>query len=123
MIAAFDVAGQQPVLVSQRIVPSSVFTGFENTTATGVPGNELNALPPGTVSVYDLSGGGISENDFPLLVNGAPVSSVVSATIAQGRMFAIFTQERFPAGTRGLRCSHKSAGLFSARLPPIPVES
>ena len=92
VIAAFDVAGQQPVLVSQRIVPSSVFTGFENTTATAVPGNELNALPPGTVSVYDLSGGGISENDFSLLVNGAPVSSVVSATVTQGRLFAIFTQ-------------------------------
>jgi hypothetical protein len=96
VIAAFDVSGPHPVLVSQRIVPSSFFTGFENTTVTAVPGNGQSALPPGTVSVYDLSGGGISENDFLLQVNGAPVS-VASATIAQGRLFAILAQNGFPA--------------------------
>lgn len=97
VVAVFDISGQSPVLLSQRVVASSFFTGFENTTAAAVPGNGINALAPGTVSVYDLSGGGISESDFLLQVNGAPVSSVASATVTPGRLFAIFTQGSSPS--------------------------
>jgi hypothetical protein len=92
-IATFDITGQQPVLVAQQVVLSQFFSGFNNGVAVSVPSSGLNPLPPGTISIYDLSGGSITEHDFIPQVNGSPVTSVSAATVVPGRVLAIFTTD------------------------------
>jgi hypothetical protein len=115
VIAVFDISGPTPLLVARKIVPDLLSFDFSEGIVTAVPDGIFFPVPAGTFYVFDLRGG-ISERDLLLQVNGQPML-VSSATVSNGRLYAVLSTQGLPPFQLGVFDLATNPPAFQGSIP------